>query len=412
MSMTLAEKKAGLNKLLITVGVFVIAIIILIFIILKQGNSIEKGLFTAQFVFPVIAILAIIASVLTLAIVSVVFAVYQDTPSPHALGMPAGSVRALIALSMITSFVISAVFFFTTLNESTPVRKTGITQTQINGLDISSYTIVNTTIQPDSSRIYTIDFIPPVNKESSEFARQLLTVFGTLVIAVSSFYYGSRATEQGGVVMSSVLKDTLGYSENSKFENVPQHIIEEAIKKNRTDWLMLYKVIDIKVGKKKIGDTTNNVNCIVFIVENKEKTAPDAKSIPAFIAYHSLDGSSYSIPTDVIEDKSTSEASANPEYNSDKFHVYGRIAFAPDVNPKPTNFIQNTNLKVSSSSGAIIQENINPDASGKFTLLVPSEGVYSINANLRVGQEGYVYEESKELKKGMNELTIILSNIP
>src|SRR5690606_30625462 len=92
----------------------------------------------------VIAILAIIASILTLALVSIVFASFQEAPSQHALGMPQGSIRALVALSLLTSFIITAVFMFSTLNEQSFFRQNNVTPEQLKTLNIREYKVIDT----------------------------------------------------------------------------------------------------------------------------------------------------------------------------------------------------------------------------------------------------------------------------
>lgn len=162
-----------------------------------------------------------------------------------ALGMPNGSVRAIIALLVIVFFALSAIIF--------------------------SYSNVN-----------------------AELSKQVLTTLATLAIAVSSFYFGSKATEQGSKISQELFSQALS-STNPTAEIVPSAIIEEAIKNNKEQWLITYNCIDIIPGKKVTQQVTNETNCIVFVV--KEKTDKSV-AIPPTIPYTSAN-KTYTIPTDV-----------------------------------------------------------------------------------------------------------------
>ncbi|MEL6305526.1 MAG: hypothetical protein AAFQ20_12160, partial [Bacteroidota bacterium] len=142
--------------------------------------------------------------------------------SPHALGLPIGSVRATLALTMAILFVLVAMFFY---------------------LDSDDLT----------------------NKK--ELAESILTILGTLVIAISSFYFGVKATEQGSKIAQNAFRDA-NIEQKADIQISPL-IIQEAITNNKENWIKEFNCIDVKLGKKVSGKTRFELNCIVFVVEVK-----------------------------------------------------------------------------------------------------------------------------------------------
>jgi TRAP-type C4-dicarboxylate transport system permease small subunit len=179
----------------------------------------------------------------------------------EALGLPKGSVRAIVALLLIVLFAILAVFYFNQLNDDLVVTTERVTQTGLTAaqkdqllselppqeiLSVRSYEEVQIVPNPDyqeeneitsaapitSSNSITgtppinqmsgdeLTSIPPEykaefithyevvrvlkiegpNPESQRYAQQILTTIGTLVVAVAGFYYGTRAVAQAGAI--------------------------------------------------------------------------------------------------------------------------------------------------------------------------------------------------------------------
>ena len=185
------------------------------------------------------------------------FLIYAANISPKdntsALGLPDGSIRALIALLAIIFYILVSVAL---------------------------------TFSGDPS--------------PSPLATDVTKTLGTLVVAVSAFYFGSKTAEQGTKTVTDNLNAIIDKSQNQNaniINDVPTTIIQEAIEANKTRWITLYQCTDIKVGKKTAQDITNNLNCILFIVPSKDQPV-GAKTIPLIIKYNSQ-GKDYNIPTDV-----------------------------------------------------------------------------------------------------------------
>jgi hypothetical protein len=185
---------------------------------------------------------------------------------PHALGLPQGSVRALLSISLIVFFILIALFFY------------------FDKADV---------------------------KSKSELAESILTILGTLVIAVSSFYFGIKATEQGSKITKDTFKD-LSELTKQENQNISSAIILEAIAQNKELWKQQYQCEDVKLGKKKSANTQFDINCIQFIVKSKSLQVDEQNTIPPFIEY-SADANSYNIPTDVVAITSSESESSQDQ---------------------------------------------------------------------------------------------------
>jgi hypothetical protein len=182
----------------------------------------------------------------------------------YAFGLPQGSVRALLALTLNILFIFVALFFYLDLDDT--LKK--------------------------------------------EMAKDILTILGTLVIAISSFYFGVKATEQGNEFARETFRELIQNKNNLNNKNIPVAIIHEAISNNKEEWKKLYDCIDIKLGKKKSNNTLFDMNCITFVVQTKSDQTDINRQIPSFIEYIYLE-KSYNIPTDVIVQVKTPELEDN-----------------------------------------------------------------------------------------------------
>jgi hypothetical protein len=135
----------------------------------------------------------------------------------EALGMPEGSIRALIAMTLILIFAIIGIQVFTAGSAGEPVVSTGVTQAQIDSLRADGAQVIQQTLQtplpsPPAAPLYTITTRTAMSQESHDFGLQLMTTVSTLVVAVAGFYFGSRAVSQASTGVQEQLKQTRQYS--------------------------------------------------------------------------------------------------------------------------------------------------------------------------------------------------------
>ncbi|MEO3404947.1 hypothetical protein AAFN85_13660 [Mucilaginibacter sp. CAU 1740] len=189
----------------------------------------------------------IIGTILVIALIVIVFTTPKDGKFP--LGLPDGSIRAIIAILAILLYVLISLV---------------------------------------------LAAIP-----SSAIASDVTKTLGTLVVAISAFYFGSKTAEQGIKAGAdiNVAAAKVASESNNCTEPPPLNIIKQAIEANKTEWLKLYNAQDIFAGKKQSSGTINDVDCIIFKVIAK-LDSPEGKAIPPLITYATA-GKTYKIPTDV-----------------------------------------------------------------------------------------------------------------
>lgn len=108
-----------------------------------------------EIILPILLVFGVVTLLVALGALVGILANFELTTPGSALGLPEGSVQAVIALILVLIFAITAVF------------------------------------------LATIDIGGPNGEVSERFATQILTTTGTLAVAVAGFYFGTRAVETG-----------------------------------------------------------------------------------------------------------------------------------------------------------------------------------------------------------------------
>lgn len=157
-----------------------------------------------EFVLPMLLVGGVVALLMTIAIVAVVFS-HRELADPNAaLGLPEGSVRAIIALCLILIFAIMALFLYATLLKGDVRSSRRLTLADINQLpedtQVVSVSRADGTDPVSGTALFNVELSVPANDASQDFAKQVLTTVSTLVVAISAFYFGAKtsgATERG-----------------------------------------------------------------------------------------------------------------------------------------------------------------------------------------------------------------------
>jgi hypothetical protein len=145
-------------------------VIISIFYIISPGIYYSRS--RPEILLTLIVIAGVVGLLASLAIVTVVTNFLDLSNPKEALGLPKGSVRALIALSLIVIFSIMSLYLYGQL-AGTP------------------------------------------SEEQTRFAQQILTTVSTLVVAVAAFYFGTKSVE---VAKEAVAKPKLKISPSEQVE--------------------------------------------------------------------------------------------------------------------------------------------------------------------------------------------------
>jgi hypothetical protein len=152
--------------LLILFSVLIISTIMLVLFGIASQRSSNYSL-------TLILIFGVVFMISALAIASTVFNCLKLSSTKEALGLPSGSIRALIALCLIVIFAIMTIYMSGGLSNTPLKDSNGTILTYPNGTVIYQ--------EPSAAQ--------------RDFASQTLTTVSTLVVALVSFYFGSKAIE-------------------------------------------------------------------------------------------------------------------------------------------------------------------------------------------------------------------------
>jgi hypothetical protein len=149
----------------------------------------------------------------------------------EALGMPEGSIRALIAMSLILIFAIIGIQVFAAGSAGTELVSTGLTQVQIDALRADGAIVVSQTLltpvpAPPAAPLYNVTTRQVMTQEAHDFGLQLMTTVSTLVVAVAGFYFGSRAVSQATTTVSDQLRLTRSFSRRGVIGTKPEPGVE------------------------------------------------------------------------------------------------------------------------------------------------------------------------------------------
>jgi hypothetical protein len=179
----------------------------------------EQSLTSASVVLTLVVIAGVISLLAVLMMTALAFSAVKLSDNKQALGLPEGSVRAVIALSLIVIFVITVVFLFGGLNRPLG-RIEHITFEQANAVPVSVLVSKRAEdpavaellkkaeeakakndpnaapLQKDAetaakASLYTVERSVDPSRGSEDFAKQIITTISTLVVSISAFYFGS-----------------------------------------------------------------------------------------------------------------------------------------------------------------------------------------------------------------------------
>jgi hypothetical protein len=154
-----------------------------------------------------LAIGGVVVLILLLTAVAMVFSILQLTNNTQAMGLPEGSIRAVIALSLIVLFAILSVFLYEGVSKGSRNVIPGLTNSER-----VKFIQEHTTAQDIQSKVtekgvdgkedkYEVSY-RSTNTTADDFAKQMLVLLGTLMTAVTSFYLGAgtatTAAKAGG----------------------------------------------------------------------------------------------------------------------------------------------------------------------------------------------------------------------
>lgn len=153
----------------------------------------SAGLIFEELVLPILLVAAVLGLLGSLAGMIPMYHRATLTTPEHALGLPPGSVRALIAVSFIIMFLITAVFLQIRSGVSDRGVLEGVTPEEFAVLQANDGIVVLDATLDEGGTTRTVEIgIRPTENET-QFADRMFSTVSTIVVALTAFYFGNRS---------------------------------------------------------------------------------------------------------------------------------------------------------------------------------------------------------------------------
>lgn len=147
----------------------------------------------AEVILAILLIIGVMALIVTLSYTTAIFQSLGLSNPKSALGLPEGSMQAVIALSLILIFLIASVLLYQQVSRGTDIKiSTNLTQTEFDKIPTDKIAYFQRLINADNQTSYNVGIIIAKTQASEDIAKQLITTVSTLVVAVAGFYFGSK----------------------------------------------------------------------------------------------------------------------------------------------------------------------------------------------------------------------------
>lgn len=161
----------------------------LLILLARQGK--DRG---PEAALSLVFVATVVVLILVMCTLSIVFRRLEVYDPGQAMGLPRGSVRAVIALLLIMLFFISAIFLFNSTKNGDSAESrtlTGISEDRFNELATED---IQSAVQRQDGDQTVYDVTRTANTNTSnDIAKQLVTTVATLVTAVAAFYFGANS---------------------------------------------------------------------------------------------------------------------------------------------------------------------------------------------------------------------------
>jgi hypothetical protein len=176
---------------MVSAFVIVTAAVVLAFRVLRRDAN-----FLPENNLPIALIAGVVVLVVAVTILLIVAARLGVSDKQSELGLPPGSVRALIALLLIVLFFILAVFLYTDTSRREQTVSRRLTADAIDLLPEGSIVRIESSAGSNSANpTYDVTVQTPKDEDSKDIAKQLITLVGTLVASIASFYFGANSVK-------------------------------------------------------------------------------------------------------------------------------------------------------------------------------------------------------------------------
>jgi hypothetical protein len=156
----------------------------------------DHGNYRPENTLPVLLLVGVVALLSAVAITTIIFRRLGLTNWRAPLGLPEGSIRAIIALMLLVMFFISALFLYSDVGSASPRVLNGMSQEFLDAQPAASLLSVQPVSGADGGVTYNVTLAGPAKSpDAVDLAKQLVTTVSTLVVAVAAFYFGANTVQ-------------------------------------------------------------------------------------------------------------------------------------------------------------------------------------------------------------------------
>jgi hypothetical protein len=173
--------------------------LMLLAVVLLGGAAFVVNLWEVRRPETVLTLLLVVGVVVLLAMLGALVALLRQwglIDRTQALGLPTGSIRAVIALGLILIFAMVSVYLIGASTGGSFVS-TGLTADMVSRLPADR--ILQVTAEPSGTFSAVLS---SATSFSQQLSQQLMTLLGTLVTAIAAFYFGSNSVTAAAQAVS------------------------------------------------------------------------------------------------------------------------------------------------------------------------------------------------------------------
>ncbi|KQC03981.1 MAG: hypothetical protein APR53_04205 [Methanoculleus sp. SDB] len=226
----------------------------------------------AEIILSVLLVISVIALTVSLTFTAFIFKHLGLSDRKQSLGLPEGSVRAVIALSLILIFMISSLLLFEEVRVLPTSQYRSITQELLNDIpkeQIAYIQQVSVLINGTNETRYNVGRIMENSKASEDLAKQIITTVSTLVVAVSSFYFASKtvAAAAGTPAVSVPVLRSTSPAEGKRKEEIKFRVCGKNLELAKNVKLIRDS---LEIACTGVTSSSTKIKCTLKIPEQKE----------------------------------------------------------------------------------------------------------------------------------------------
>ena len=145
-----------------------------------------------EFALSLLLLVAVLLFVTALTVMAAGYRALGLAHDTHALGLPEGSVRAILALMLVFLFFVAVLFLFGTLSFHESSQLEDVPLAQYNQLLSADRVLASVQTESAPEPLYDVTIATGPGQAAEDMAETLVTLLGTLVTAVAAFYFGAN----------------------------------------------------------------------------------------------------------------------------------------------------------------------------------------------------------------------------